>query len=239
MFIKKKQDKVIDNKIYKSFSIIFPSKERVYYVESKDEYSNWINILKQVTNYSELSDHYIEEKVLGSGKFGIVKLGYHIESKRKVAIKKLNKKEMTSNDSFLVKNELEIMKISQHPNLIKLYDIFENEEEINIIMEYCEGGDLFGYLEKRDFTLKEPQAALLIYKIASAIFYLHSYGIAHRDLKPENILMTDLSDQADLKIMDFGLGKIIGPKEKCTECFGTIVSLIKSYKLSPMLLLKY
>ena len=172
-----------------------------------------------------MTENYIEENVLGSGKFGLVKLGYHIESKRKVAIKKLNKKEMNTNDYNLVKNEMEIMKISQHPNLIKLYDFFENEDEINIIMEYCEGGDLFGYLEKKDFVLKELQAASFIYKIASAIFYLHSYGIAHRDLKPENILMTDLTDHADLKIMDFGLGKIIGPKEKCKECFGTIVSL--------------
>jgi len=89
-------------------------------------------------------------------------------------------------------------------------------------MELCVGGDLFTYLEKRDFTLSENRAAELTHKLATSIFYLHSYGIAHRDLKPENILMTDPSDTAELKLLDFGLSKIIGPNEKCEEPFGTL-----------------
>jgi serine/threonine protein kinase len=90
-------------------------------------------------------------------------------------------------------------------------------------MEYCSGGDLFTYLEKRGFRLKEPRAAELIHKLSTAIFYLHSYGIAHRDLKPENILMTDDSEEADIRLLDFGLSKIIGPNETCNEPFGTLV----------------
>ncbi len=226
VFIKENSDKIIENKTYKSFSIIFPSKPRTYYVDSFDEYKKWIKVLKEVTKYSELEDNYIVQNSLGSGKFGLVKLGKSKQNLRMVAIKTLKKKEMSHSDLDLVKNEIEIMKVCQHPNLIRLYDIFENEDEIHIVMEYCEGGDLFGFLEKRDFVLKEDHTAVLIYKIATSIFYLHSYGIAHRDLKPENILMTDLSNTSDVKIMDFGLGKIIGPKEKCKECFGTIVSLL-------------
>ena len=223
VFLKENPDKLIDKKVYKSFSIIFPSKTRTYYVESNEEYVRWISVLKTVIKYSELNENYSLQNELGSGKFGLVKLGKNKKNQRLVAVKTLNKKEMSHSDFDLVKNEIEIMKVCQHPNLIKLYDIIENEEEIHIVMEYCEGGDLFGFLEKRDFILKEDQAAIIIYKIASAIFYLHSYGIAHRDLKPENILMTDMSNTADIKLMDFGLGKIIGPKEKCKECFGTIV----------------
>lgn len=90
-------------------------------------------------------------------------------------------------------------------------------------MEYCQGGDLFNYLEKRGFRLEEQRAAEIIHKLSTAIFYLHSYGIAHRDLKPENILMTDDSEDADIKLLDFGLSKIIGPNELCTEPFGTLV----------------
>jgi len=90
-------------------------------------------------------------------------------------------------------------------------------------MEYCSGGDLFTYLEKRKFRLKEFRAATLIHKLSTAIFYLHSYGIAHRDLKPENILMTNESDEADIRVLDFGLSKIIGPSETCIEPFGTLV----------------
>jgi calcium-dependent protein kinase len=90
-------------------------------------------------------------------------------------------------------------------------------------MEYCAGGDLFSYIEKRKFKLPEYRAAVLIYKLSAAMFYLHSYGIAHRDLKPENILMTDDTDEADIRLLDFGLSKLIGPKELCTEPYGTLV----------------
>ena len=89
-------------------------------------------------------------------------------------------------------------------------------------MEYCPGGDLYSYLESRNFVLSEKRACELIHKLCTAVFYIHSYGVAHRDLKPENILMTDKTETADLRILDFGLSKIMGPDEKCTEPFGTI-----------------
>lgn len=91
-------------------------------------------------------------------------------------------------------------------------------------MEHCPGGDLFSYIEKRGFRLSEPRAAQIIHKLCTAMFYLHSYGIAHRDLKPENILMTDQSEEADIRLVDFGLSKIIGPNETCIEPFGTLVN---------------
>lgn len=93
-------------------------------------------------------------------------------------------------------------------------------------MEYCAGGDFFHYLKKRKFKLSETQAAHVIHKISTAVFYLHHFGIAHRDLKPENILMTDSTEKADIRIMDFGLSKIIGPGETCTEPYGTLVILL-------------
>jgi serine/threonine protein kinase len=93
-----------------------------------------------------------------------------------------------------------------------------------LVMEYCSGGDLFSYIEQRGFRLPEKRACELVNKLAMAISYLHSYGIAHRDLKPENILMTDNTDTADMRLLDFGLSKIIGPNETCTEPYGTLVS---------------
>ena len=99
-------------------------------------------------------------------------------------------------------------------------------------MEYCGGTDFFVYLSKRGFKLDEKRAAEIIFKISSAIFYLHSFGIAHRDLKPENIMMTDSKDTADIRILDFGLSKFIGPGQTCTEPFGTLV-LIKILNTNP------
>jgi len=90
-------------------------------------------------------------------------------------------------------------------------------------MEYCAGGDLFSFIEEREFKISESFAASILHKLSTAIFYLNSYGIVHRDLKPENILMVDKSDKSDIKIVDFGLSKIIGPNELCTESYGTLV----------------
>ncbi len=88
------------------------------------------------------------------------------------------------------------------------------------------GGDLFSYLERRDFKISEDKARSVAHQIASALYYLHSYGIVHRDLKLENILMVDLSNESELKLVDFGLSKILGPNETSTEPFGTLVKSI-------------
>jgi len=93
-------------------------------------------------------------------------------------------------------------------------------------MECLHGSDLFDYLQERNFEVTEDRAAELIYQITSAIDFLHSYGVVHRDLKPENILMTDNTDKASIKLLDFGLSKIVGPNEKCNELLGTLVKTI-------------
>ena len=85
-----------------------------------------------------------------------------------------------------------------------------------------EGGDLYTYLEKREFKISEDKARTISHSIAAAVYYLHTYGIVHRDLKLENIMMVDESNHSDLKIADFGLSKILGPSETSTEPFGTI-----------------
>lgn len=90
------------------------------------------------------------------------------------------------------------------------------------MLENLKGGDLFNYLESRDFTITQERARDLSHEIATAIYYLHQFGIAHRDLKPENILMTSTEDDAHPKLVDFGLSKIIGPGETCNDPFGTL-----------------
>ena len=134
----------------------------------------------------------------------------------------MSKKEMSVSDMELQRREIEILKMCQHPHIIRLLDIFENQDYIYIVMESLSGGDLFTYLEERDFKISEARAKELIHQLATALYYLHSFGIAHRDLKPENILMENKSDTACCKIVDFGLSKIIGPNESSTDPFGTL-----------------
>ena len=211
----------LGNKQYYCFTIIFPTKARKYYLSDESEYYNWVNTIRKIVGYSNLNEIYEIRQVLGKGKFGLVKLGIHRGNGRKVAIKIINKKLVTAIDFQQVKTEIDILKIAKHPNIIQLYDVFENENYIYIIMEYCAGGDLFSYIEKRGFRLPETRAAEIIHKLSTAVFFLHEYGVVHRDLKPENILMTDNSSNADIRLVDFGLGKIIGPGEMCTDPFGT------------------
>ena len=211
----------LGNKQYYCFTLIFPTKARKYYLSDESEYYNWVNTLRKIVGYSNLNEIYEIRQVLGKGKFGLVKLGIHRGNGRKVAIKIINKKLVTAIDVQQVKTEIDILKIAKHPNIIQLYDVFENENYIYIIMEYCAGGDLFSYIEKRGFRLPETRAAEIIHKLSTAVFFLHEYGVVHRDLKPENILMTDNSSNADIRLVDFGLGKIIGPGEMCTDPFGT------------------
>jgi serine/threonine protein kinase len=110
----------------------------------------------------------------------------------------------------------------QHDNIIKLLDLFESNEHYYIVIEYMVGKDLFDYIAKRNFTLPEERVKHIIFQIIQGTRYLHSFGIVHRDLKLENVMMSDESDLAVPKIVDFGLSKIIGPKQTTNEPFGTL-----------------
>ena len=221
-FIKENENKIIENEDFYSFSIIYPFCVKNYYLKDHSQYKIWINKLKSAINHFSITDSFEIKEKIGKGKFAIVKLGIHKITKRKVAIKEVKKTGLTIDQLNLIKTEIEIMKICQHPNIIKLYDVIENENYIYIIMEYCSGYDLFNYIEKRNYKLPENRAVEIVYKICSAVKYIHSFGIVHRDLKPENILMTDESETSDIRLLDFGLSKIIGPHEFCTEPFGTL-----------------
>ena len=222
VFIKENPTNVFNDMTFYSFSLIFPSKTRIYYTPKKADYEKWVNKLKEATGYTNLMDIYEIGKKLGNGKFGLVKRGVNKKTKKEVAIKIMAKNDMKNEDMELVRTEIEILKICQHPNIIHLYEVFENKDYYYIIMECCSGGDLFSYIEKRHFKLPEKRACEIVYKILLALFYLHSYGIIHRDIKPENILMVNSTENSDIRLVDFGLSKILGPNEFCTEPYGTL-----------------
>ena len=222
-FVSEESPEEIDGVKYYIFAIIMSkSTFKRYYTELEEHYKMWIKSLQKALGYSNIADFYELKASLGQGKFGLVKSAVHKKSEKKVAIKIMKKSMMSIKDLELIKQEIEIMKISQHPNLIRLLDVFESVEYIYIVMELMEGGDLFAYLEKRHFRLPERTVARLTHSLAAALYYLHNYGIVHRDLKPENVLMVSTKDDSDVKIMDFGLSKMVGPSQLCTEPFGTL-----------------
>ena len=221
VFIKKGEDFEYDGKKYMSIVIVYKT-EKSYYFDNEEDFNKWFEKLNLAVQNKSLFDKYEVRQKIGKGKFGLVKSGINKETHKQVAIKIMAKKNMDKSDLELAKVEIDILKIGQHPNIIKLYDIYENENYIYIIMEYCSGGDLLSYFEYHEYELPESKVCEIIHKLSMAIYYLHSYGIVHRDLKPENILMTDISDTADIRLLDFGLSKIVGNEEKCTEPYGTL-----------------
>jgi serine/threonine protein kinase len=112
--------------------------------------------------------------------------------------------------------------MSQHPNIVRLLDIFEDDRHFFVILEYLNGGDLYDYMLRRNFNISEERARELCHQIGSAVLYLHKYGIVHRDLKLENIMMTDDTEESVSKLVDFGLCKLMGPGQKASESLGTI-----------------
>ena len=151
----------------------------------------------------ELLEYRIEG-VIGEGNFGKVKYGTHILTSQPVAIKVINKNRLIRpGDMDRIKNEMKIISTSNHPNILKAYEIFEDETYYYIVMEKPERGDLFNYIcSKGRLTLDE--ASLIYYQLVNAVSYLQKMKIAHRDLKPENILLTE---DLIVKIGDFGLSK--------------------------------
>lgn len=132
VFIKEESETKIDDVKFYCFSVIYPLKTRIYYVENEQDYHGWVKAIRKVTGYSSLTENYEIKEKLGKGKFGLVRLGIHKGTGRKAAVKIMNKKEMNNQDLELVKVEIDILKIGQHPNIIRLYDVFENSDYIYI-----------------------------------------------------------------------------------------------------------
>ena len=222
VFIKESFSREINGKYYYCFILIFKKKEKEFLIDNEDDYKLWLKIFKKVLHCEDINELYDIQNKIGEGRFAHVYNGIHKSSQRKVAIKILEKDNLSSSEMNMIQNEIEILKLCQHPNILKLYDVIENHEKIYIITELIEGLDLFTYLEKNNFDIDEIKANKIIKKLTSALFYLNIFGIVHRDIKPENILLSSTSQKYNIKLIDFGLGIILGPDEKSEQPFGTV-----------------
>jgi hypothetical protein len=202
------------------FSIIFPSKERLFGFKNLEQCKKWVNMLKLNLNHRSIDDYYKQHEQIGKGSYGIVKLGHCRQTGRKVAIKVILKGKYEDKIG-LVKNELEILKFCKHTNIVEYIDSFETSEHIYIVTEYFGCGDLLSYLEFNNAN-NESRVKQIIKQIALGVEYLHSHGIMHRDLKPMNILVSDFGQFPKIKIIDFGFSGLFGHGELFDEIVGTI-----------------
>jgi len=219
------EKKIIDGVEFYSFEIFCKNKTRTrkYFTKKPEVCKEFVENIKKAIGYVKFSDLYEMKEAIGKGKFGVVNLGIHKKTGQQVAIKILNKENIkTTEDKELVRIEIEILKLCHHPNIVRLLDHLENNDYIYIVTEYIGGGTLGQYFKKKKFNFSERQATNIMSQIANGVKYLHQYGIAHRDLKPDNIMITQQNDYGVIKIMDFGLSKILSPNERMVDGYGTL-----------------
>jgi len=174
--------------------------------ETEDVEEEFFSHVKVVPG-GNITDDYILLELLGEGAFSKV---YLAESKQDkgglAAVKVINKDELCKDEDkmFLVDKEIEIMAQLDHPNIVKLYEVYVNSEQVCLVMELAKGGEVFDKLLEYG-SLTEPEAAKLLQQILEAISYLHNLGIVHRDLKPENLLFYDNKLRSKVMVTDFGL----------------------------------
>jgi len=199
-----------------------------------DEEEKTINSRVQISNCRNLHSRWIFRqtphlesffklgKVLGNpGQYGVVKEAVGIKGKlegKLIAVKSVSKLKYSKSKvrrSFFedLRNEVRLMHASgEHPHVIGIFGVFEDIQNLYIIMEHCSGGELFDRITSdgvgnKDFN--EAKASKIMQQIISAVYHLHSLSVAHCDLKPENFIFTDRSDKAELKLIDFGMAKVV------------------------------
>ncbi|KAJ8356456.1 hypothetical protein SKAU_G00192500 [Synaphobranchus kaupii] len=156
-----------------------------------------------ITSSSDEQPHvgnYRLLKTIGKGNFAKVKLARHILTGREVAIKIIDKTQLNPTSLQKLFREVRIMKILNHPNIVKLFEVIETEKTLYLVMEYASGGEVFDYLVAHG-RMKEKEARAKFRQIVSAVQYCHQKHIVHRDLKAENLL---LDADMNIKIADFG-----------------------------------
>jgi calcium-dependent protein kinase len=174
--------------------------------ESKKEADPDFKTIEETYSTTDIRTVYKFEKLIGGGHFGTVRIAHPISDPEKSYAVKSLLRESIRKEVKLLESELQILKTLDHPNIIKFYETYVDYRYVHIVMELCTGGELFDRIvEAQKFS--EAKAAKLMQKILSAVKHLHEHGIAHRDLKPENFLFLDKSDDAEIKIIDFGLSK--------------------------------
>lgn len=171
-----------------------------------------IRVLKDANPRSRIGDKYVLGRELGRGEFGITYLCTDKETKQELACKSISKRKLrTAIDVEDVRREAAIMStLPDHPNVVKLKATYEDEENVHLVMELCEGGELFDRIVARGHY-SERAAAHVARTIAEVVRMCHVNGVMHRDLKPENFLFANKKENSVLKAIDFGLSVFFKP----------------------------
>ncbi|BAM40130.1 calcium-dependent protein kinase [Theileria orientalis strain Shintoku] len=187
----------------------------------KSPYLDRSNLVVQTAllNGKRIEDVYdLAEDKLGKGSYGNVIKGVHKQSGATRAVKIIRKAKIEN--AMRMKREIQIMKKLDHPNIIKLFEVYEDAEYLYLVMEMCSGGELFDRIVSKG-SFSENYAAFIMRQVFSAIAYCHSKNVLHRDLKPENILYCNNTSSSTIKIIDWGFATKCFKTHKFTSLVGT------------------
>lgn len=168
----------------------------------------------------KITDYYKFEDELGAGSFAVVKSAINKKTGELVAVKIINRKEMEEDDEVALQSEIEILSNLDHPNVVKMYEVFDEADFMYIVLECMTGGELFDRIVEKE-SYSEREAADTILPIVDSIRYCHENGIIHRDLKPENLLYETKEENSVIKISDFGLARFLPSDVFATTACGT------------------
>eukprot|EP00048_Salpingoeca_helianthica_P003374 m.66877 g.66877 ORF g.66877 m.66877 type:complete len:530 (+) comp12672_c1_seq1:291-1880(+) len=165
---------------------------------------------------------YDLQDTLGKGHFSVVKQAQHVLSKQKVAIKVIEKAKLNALEQEHLHHEVRVMKMINHPNIVRLYQVIDTIPRLYLILELGSGGDLHEFIVKHG-PLADSIARKYFIQIVSAVQYCHHLRIVHRDLKPENVVFCQNEHgQIVVKVTDFGLSNNFCPGEKMKTMCGSL-----------------
>lgn len=186
--------------------LFFPIRQQVFVHSSKG----------QIEETYKLGD------IIGSGSFSSVRVASHLETRIDRAVKIIAKNVLTEDQTQNLVNEVDALKSFDHPNIIRIIEVVEDNYKLNIVTELCQGGELFDRIFK-NHPFTENIAARYMYQLFSGLIHIHEKGFIHGDLKPENILLLTEEGESLLKIIDFGISKQCIGKCKLTRFIGTVI----------------
>jgi calcium-dependent protein kinase len=149
-------------------------------------------------------DYDIDDKPIGEGSFGVVYKAVEKSTNIVRAVKQIFNENITNYDGFMT--EVSALKTLDHPNVVKLFEVYQDKNCVFLVLEYLDGGELFDYITDRDH-LTEEESAIFFKQMMSSIIYCHKNRICHRDLKPDNFMLVHKGEASNIKLIDFGLSR--------------------------------
>lgn len=173
-----------------------------------------------MTYDGKIAGLYDLEDTLGRGHFAVVKLAKHVFTGEKVAVKVIDKTKLDDVSRAHLFQEVRCMKLVQHPNVVRLYEVIDTQTKLYLILELGDGGDLYDYIMKHDKGLNEEMARKYFQQIVYAISYCHKLHVVHRDLKPENVVFFEKLQM--VKLTDFGFSNRFCPGQNLETSCGSL-----------------